>query len=87
MVFIKLTEQEKHTRKHSKYEIQAHRLAEAETEKNRDFLAYWNGMQLFWNVLKSMKNSENSQYSIVRQIILTNGKHQNGKILATCYFF
>ena len=43
MVFIKLTEQEKHTRKHSKYEIQAHRLAEAETENPRfSRLLEWN---------------------------------------------
>ena len=31
MVFIKLTAQEKHTRRHSKYEILAHGLAEAES--------------------------------------------------------
>ena len=31
MGFIKLTVQEKHTWKHSKYEIQAHGLAEAES--------------------------------------------------------
>ena len=33
MVFIKLTAQQKHTWKYSKYDIQAHGLAEAETEK------------------------------------------------------
>ena len=44
MVFIKLAEQEKHTRKHSKYEIQAHRLAEAAPEKTPRFsrLLEWN---------------------------------------------
>ena len=31
MIFIKHTAQEKHTWKHSKYEIQAHGLAEAES--------------------------------------------------------
>ena len=40
MVFIKLTAQEKHTWKYSKYDIQAHGLAEAETEKTPE-TAHW----------------------------------------------